>query len=488
VASERGVRVRLTYSQLARIPRFVKLMSNEKFIYHPFKDKRPVVKILLKKGQHARTTEDGKEVGGPEYGTLPGQQVDDALIPARQFNVSVYDLGTRMRSVAPGVVFDGLRYRPFLAQDVPEAHGGNVTEYVEIDFAALGTFVHNSVIPPGDHLLLDSAAHTHFNQALLGQRVPVLPGHEHDTYDKLDPFSFAIVNGSSRQLPVCMDITRYILGIAESDVPDPREGYPPVARKGQITNLWLPNSGQLRGSDYRATDGIHPPSYSIGPVLKPAIIKKYDSVKEDEAESAENWSPVNVEMAGVTTGAKAKKHQVDGGAGQGLAFGYYTGDGFGGIMFDIVGEFGQGVLNYEGFSTWDTTNFKITNGPRFDASETVYTFKGRDNRIYLRPVLIGYRIYTDAGTHRSWAGRRPVYPNSFHATDCLVRRTPDADFAHAPSGATLQYLALENVLPPGSLVAAIAQGSKIFYIWRKTAREPNYSSFLIPSGPIGECS
>jgi hypothetical protein len=176
-------------------------------------------------------------------------------------------------------------------------------------------------------------------------------------------------------------------------------------------------------------------------------------------------------------------------------------------VFMTVGPDGQGIGPgdgmYEGFVTTDKVRFKVTSEPRFEAAEVAYTFKGSDNRVYLRPVMRPwiFAAHDEEGhigdVRRAWASRLPIYPYRYQpppgagSLACLIRRSPLVDYPSLPPAyQSVQGTAIYSPLPAGSLVAAIAQGARVFYVWRKAARPANFTSLLglggIPN-EIGEC-
>jgi hypothetical protein len=403
-------------------------MSDDKYIYHPFKQgqNRPTVKILLRKRRGRGATGEGEaEEAGPTSGVMPTGIAPDELVPARQHNISFHDWATRLRNAPNATAFDGLRFRPTPSTTAPVAGGEDKTsEYVEIAFEALGTFA------PDDGTLRDRVelspeSFAALDRALLGSRAPVEAGHEDDPRDPVDPFGFGAVNGSGRRVPTCLDVTRSQIGVRPNDEPD--DNFPDMV-KGQVRFFWFPKAGELTGGpEWYDGDVIYVPGYYINPTtaLRPVIFDKYDDAKEQEVDEDERWNPLNVTYLQTNQGAKVKQRKVKQG-GPGLAFGifpiaYDVGPGGRpGTVFTTVGIDGQGIGPddgmYEGFVTTDKVRFKVTNEPRFDAAEVTYTFRGNDNRVYLRPVMRPwvFAAHDEEGhisdVYRAWASRLPIYP------------------------------------------------------------------------------
>lgn len=438
-----------------------------------------------------------------QAGISPYSPFDDPPPQDALKGISFYDLATRMRSVDP-VTVSGLEFRPFNSPDVPSQHEGYVTEFVEIEFERVGTYPVNPETEPPAHVVgLTGADYTWFNNALLGSRAPT-------GSDMLDPFSFAPVNGSGRMIPVCMEISHAVMGVHAADVGDPAD-FPFSFKKGQVNDLWMQPLNKVKIFGNPLT-GVR--AYYDVAGTKAVIWKDYNPVLEDEINADERWSSI-ASMMGLDKHAKAKTRKVTVTENTGIAFGDYVGDGFGNLVIEIQGEFAGGVpggklvfgYGYEGFSTTDTDTFKITNEPRFDAAVVSFRVKGQDNRVYLRPTLIGFNwaklVAGGGGSQRDvykvWASRVPIYPFNGapvtfppgHEFNCYIHRSTIADYSHIPVDYRNIFLAPAVSLNIGSLVGAIGQGNKIFYIWRKIARDPdNVYNLGVNAGShsVGACT
>jgi hypothetical protein len=466
--------------------------------------KYPELRIVLSKerdeGQKPKRFSNRDRLGSSN---IPVYVPDDDPLPENApRGLSVYDLTTRMRSVDPETV-SGLEYRPHNSLDVPEQHDDFVTEFVEVEFERLGTLSTPQGAPPADPITLTDDDYTWLNNALLGSREPILPGHESDPRDALDPFSFAPINGSGRMIPVCMEISHLILGVHETDEGDP-ESFPFNFKKGQVNGFWMTPANK---AVHLNPEGVGLGSivyYDVDESVKPVIWKGYDPDLELEINPAERWSTKAIDL-GLDIHAHAKKRVLTITSDLGIVFGNYIRDAFGNLLIDPQGAFGGGIppqlhfgYGYEGFSTSDTDTFKITNDPWYESDVVTFKVKGQDNRVYVRPTLVGYTwskdIDLDGGTgrdiYKAWVSRSPVYPSGSEL-NCYIHRSPLADYDDIPVDYRNLGLASTFSLNEGSLVAAIAQGSKIFYIWRKIPRTPDtlfMLGFNAGYQTIGDCA
>lgn len=392
---------------------------------------------------------------------IGGDDIDDpAYVFRKKLKLTFYDLGTRLRSVPPDTVFDELRVREFLAQDLTAPQPDYLNEYVEIRLEVQGTFT--PAVSEGGTLALSIAEWTRLDRALLGSRAPAIETEPEP--DPLNPLGFTSANGSDRTLANCLAIYFNYIGSA--------------------VHFWMAPSEDEMELVSRPDLGTVVYQYAVNPPAwfdSEALIEegKYSAREAKPSDASERWNPNNLET-GAAQGQLVISPEAfeDKSGGHLMVIDDGTTRVAGSGVFYLVAEPPVfKTMPYHGFHTGDTTNFKVTSQPEFASAEVEYRFKGKE-AVYLRPKIRAVRYDVDHSSgstpHAAWATREfPVYP----APSLIPEGPLDAVIAHrslysnyetAPEGSSLAVVSMSGIsLRAGSLVAII-QGARTFYVWRKT--------------------
>lgn len=427
------------------------------------------------KGKAASGT--GKDAQG-RGGAFDVGEDDDVLVHRKPANISFYDLGTRLRSVPSGTTFNGTRVYewPNTTAETEPAEG-NTSEYVELALEVDGEMVeHGSIIePPWWHeVVITDDDWATLTDMLLGSRKPL--EEDEEPSDVVDPFGFSTANGSSRRLPHCAELWADNL-------------------------FYQPVSFHVSGRDIAFT--LNPDVFTeeAGYEL-PYTLREAKPEDEDE-----RWNQNNVAGGMAFNQLVAPKGFFEGSSGPvkiDNAFPHY--------------QLTLNIHNYHGFDTADTVKYKVTNEPSYAAEAVTYSFKGKDNRFYLRPRVMGLLLFSGTPTGGfiltgDWAGRAmPAYPrinnneepniNSLYR--CVVSRSQYSQHAEliGPNAflAAIKLNVGEHFGTPtaclalrqGSLAGVIGQGSKLFYVWaNQDIRDGNGNDYgvLVPNAVVlGTCS
>ncbi|HEV2861107.1 MAG TPA: hypothetical protein VGX48_08885 [Pyrinomonadaceae bacterium] len=362
-----------------------------------------------------------------ERGIIPVESNPTRYVFRGKPSIIFLDLGTRLRSVA-AASWTGGRYRPASETTAPARDDTKFDEYVELEYERAA---------PAQLATPTLAEFQALDARLIGSRAP-------GSSDTLDPLSTTAANVTARALYNCMPLPH-----------DGRWLYATVGVGGELFKL-------------SADEGERP-----------------DEWKAREAAAAdadERWNELNL-AAGVAHGSGVLKAKGPVGRLRVVA-GDYSEHGL-----------ARAVGAYEEFDTADEANFKVTSESSFSADAVPLSLAGSaDVRVYLKPRMLRYELSTGAGGVFRWDGRVPVYPDLYifrnassqedlnRRAMCAMRRSPLAsahyDANPPPSGQTafLRWPSFTAAdVPPvltvaGALCCVIAQGVKVFFVWRKTAR------------------
>lgn len=379
--------------------------------------------------------------------------------------IRFFDLGTRLRSVSPVTVvdgvatainFDGLRRREADATDLPTPHATYYNEYVEIPLEVPVT----PVFSPDDnqwHMTVSGEQNAILNRQLLGALAETAD-------DPLSPVEFSDANGSGRRLPHAMELF------------EGNDGYPqyPFHILVFLTGTGIVREFKTLPGDttpqlYYKFDGTLQTDYNVWGLVAEGV---WSLREPEENEDEENWNPDN-EASGAAHNQYAKPQSYKVREGDLLLSAGTLGLAPGVQIVDAPFSSQAGI--YYGFDTGDTDNYKLTAEPSFEAETVAFSFRGKDNFVYLRPLPASFMIATEVDDDpalleisRAWVGRVPVYP-AINNIGCAVRRS---EYGGIPGAGEVITGAALDALPVGALLGIIMQGQKIFYVWRK-ALHPN---------------
>lgn len=332
--------------------------------------------------------------------------------------VAFYDLGSRLRSVPVGTDPSPLRLRELISSD-PAAPGTNhFSEYASIHTGDLGTEHEEG---GQTYTLYSTADFTFVERGLLGPRHPDAaedPEEPGTPLDPVDPFGFSQANGSARLVANCEELSVDRLTGAGVII-EVSAFY--VTTAARTTREQRPEVDDLNSVYTGATGASFEPSVLLAD-------KTWKTREPEGTDEAERWNPKDIESGAahrLLDIPKAARLKAEGQLIVGRLIERET-EGFGAWY-----QFSNAAGHFYGFDTGDTVRYKVTAEPRFDSEAITFTFKGADNRVYLRPYLAA-----------------PPLPSDFTVPVSSVR---DNFF---------------YILPPGSLVAAVAQGARVFYVWR----------------------
>jgi hypothetical protein len=410
-----------------------------------------------KRGERVTVAVSGGEGAGlppsgePTPGVLHTDTEDDVYVRRQKPIITFYDLGTRLRSVPP-ITFTRARVRPYGATEKPVRNDDYFNEYVEIEYELPRSVNQYALYTPTEIARLVAS--------LLGSRSP-------GSSDTLDPLGDSEANVTGRKLHNCQPLPysagRYHTVVAVND------------------------------DEYRLNDGTEGDTQSIWPVEEVTEWKMREPVESD---AGEKWNPHNLAFSNVahrTATLKPKSARV--------------------TSLRNLYRFSEAIFSemwgmYERFDTTDNENFRITSEPSFAADEVPVSFNTRDSiRVYLVPRMALHRFISGNGgtydpTPFRWHSRLMVYPDVLYSASdplqlevaaramCFIQRSPlaaSAFQAYTPGPeitpfypVPIFYLAQDQYSPislPGMLSAVIAQGSSIWYIWRRSVAE-------VPNGPV----
>ncbi len=340
---------------------------------------------------------------------------DDAtryVFRSRPVAVAFYDLATRLRSVAAGTNLTPPRLRELESSDPADPCDECFSEYASVRTGELGTEEEG----PPSYTLYSGEDFAAVERGLLGPRHPDAaedPAHPGEPLDPVDPFGFTRANGSGRLVSNCEELSTDRLS-AEAII------------------FYVTTAARTHREQRPDVDDFNTVyTGSTGTELEPAALlaeEKWKTRESKPEDDGERWNQKDVDSGAAFRLLEIPKDARIKAEGQ-LIVGRLLDrlDEGGGAWF----QFSNVAGHYYGFDTGDAVHYKITTEPGFDADAVTFRFKGNDNRIYLRPFLTAPPLASDFKAPVS-----SVQDNSFY------------------------------VLPPGSLVAAIAQGSRVSYVWR----------------------
>lgn len=366
-------------------------------------------------------------------GLLPADEDDNPYTFREKPQITFLDLGTRLRS-GPGALWKGDRYRAAAEVSSPTVRDDYFDEYVEIEYERAAPVVLASPTLSEVQAL---------DRRLLGSRAP-------SGTDALDPLGQTPANVTGRRLYNCMPLV--------------------------FDSHWLYVTVGVSEKFYKlsADEGERP--------------DEWERREHESLDSHERWNELNL-AADVSFGSGLLKPK---GAVKSLRA--VAGD------YSSVGV-ARAVGAYEEFDTEDDANFKVTSEASFDADAVAPNWSsGAQVRVYLKPRFLRYELMTsDPLAPFRWDGRVPVYPDLYifrgassqadvnSRAMCAVRRSPlasawlDSNPPGAGDEAVLVWPAFSagsvppTLTPAGALAAVIAQGDKVFYVWRKTARALDFA-------------
>jgi hypothetical protein len=388
----------------------------------------------------------------PADAPAPGvSHVDDEDDPlqrrAKKGALTFFDLGTRLRSVAPSTDFnDFSRTRP--VEPPPEANdsAGNFNEYLEIEFdgaaenlrrlvrAPYDTHVDDDYLLGTNHVNADipDALQSDFDAALLGSL-------REGSADPVSPLETFEANGSGRKLPACAPVP-YVPTVADREHYHEADGYPTEAFDFTLYNddktLRFPNTTFRESvADLRAWANDDPADegddidvqavFNGMDFLKDEKWKEREH-KEEDSEASERWNPYNL------AGGEAKRGAEHDQKGQG-----------GGFNLKL-----ESRLIYEPFDTGDKDHFKVTKEPSFDADEVSLKLTGKPSRVFLRPQLLAFGraedfesgVFSSVESH-TWRDEDSETPWVHHKKE---------NYADNYSGGLFMDIALNNVYNPAA--------------------------------------
>ena len=308
----------------------------------------PVQTVTQKEAIAVETEQENKNV-------LPYDELDDQYTFRKNVLVRFFDLGTRLRSV-PSAPSDPLRQRSYPTADNATPNAGYYDEYIEV---TLDNLLHgfasyqldvpdpSAVWTGAAHITLAGSTWKLMDDMLLGRRTSnFITG---DPLDTLDPTGSSIVNETStgdpshvpRKLPNCMP-------------------------------LYLSNDARTRGLVF-----VLPRSLTIGTDLIQIINNTLDDVLAhwhsrvpSDNDANERWNLLNVSSGAAFMQLSHDRNLFINKSGR---------------LLVIAGD------NYFSFDTGHAA-YKVTATDQFTDAAAEFSFKGKDNRIYLRPLYTGYYL------------------------------------------------------------------------------------------------
>jgi len=385
----------------------------------------------------------------PPQGIVPVDDETPRYLRRGNVEIIYLDLATRLRSVPP-TTFTRNRIRLSSETSAPVRDDANFNEYVEIEYELPRSGGSKTVLYTGEQIASLTAA-------LLGSRAP-------GAADALDPLATTEANVTGRKLYNCM----------------------PLPIRAGWFHMWV----GVGDDEFRLSEGTLEDSGGVWPQ---ATVEEWKLRKASDTDASERWNPLNTQFANVAHKTATLKPT---GRVERLRHIYKPSASFGG--FNVWGM-------YERFDTSDTANYKITSTPSFAATEVPISLSTRSAvRVYLVPRMVLHTFTTGAGTPYNftpfaWHGRMMVYPDVLTgpgATQaeinrralCFILRSPLASAAYnsvTPTGTPAYtippFYGFSQEYPnsislPGMLCAVIAQGTKTFYIWRRTQALINFAA------------
>jgi hypothetical protein len=451
-----------------------------------------------------RPDREEKPAGAPARrpGLVGEDSAESRYVSRGKLTIEVFDLGTRLRSVAP-TVFDGKRVRLRSELTAPEVRDDYFNEYVETEYTASGAV---EVGPSESYIRLNltDAEVRDLDAQALG-----VGG------DALDPFGFTPANGSRRKVPNCMPLP--YANDYQIDLMVGEERYALAAPDGRATfahsDLGLPGDGAAVPAEARDA---------------------WRRREAKDADSSEQWNPVSRGEGGSAEFVGGEWRYFGalnpafgqgtlkprGGAGKRLAVAHGHDE--------PPSSFNPGFGLFETFDTADTTNFKVTTEPSFEADEAGFRLTNVRTRVYLKPRLVKFywgifdliNFTLPLGDQVMFAGRLPLYPfppagdlraPSAATVAAYLAREPQAraavvrnralypgatghpgtdssvsiyELPGTPPGTARNYLNYSQV---GMLVAVVVAGGAKYYVWRRTqAAARNAGTFLVASVNVPE--
>lgn len=292
------------------------------------------------------------ETEGRRRGLLPSKGEDSPLLHRSRLEIIFFDLGTRLQSVPINNLDDPAAFRPRGAQDVPTSTEGFGNRYVEQEYIC--PLRSNSAAPSGQ--LFASTYHTAEDQQALDSSLL-------GTDDPLDPFGETPANGSSRLVSNCMPIPwdsahkLYIDAL--------------ISRKTQARYaVAIPPSRPHIPDLFHASADV-----ATTPEWKPQNIDSHKLLSE-------RWGFWTAAAGAVTPGhlsLKSAKHLKI-----------------------------ESLYMYEEFDTADTSQFKITTTPNFEAEEARFWLGTGRVKVYLKPQTQFYVCHYVRHFPETSGGRPPI--------------------------------------------------------------------------------
>jgi|GEM_PF-3367289 len=387
-----------------------------------------------------RPPEKIEEITTPSRGIIPIDSETPRYLRRPQAHIIFLDLATRLRSVPP-TIFTGNRIRLSTDTESPARNDDYFNEYVEQVYELART--------PATRLTLYTQEQiAQLTAALLGSRTP-------GSTDTLDPFATTPANVTGRKLHNCM----------------------PLPHRAGNLQTWIGvNDGEYHLADGTIDDGAG------GGLWTNFGAQEWKEREARPAEDAsERWNPLNLRL---TSAPHRAGRLTPKGAIKRVR-----------LLYPFVENYGDIWGAYERFDTHDPVNYKLTNLPSFSAEEVTFSAGRGDLRVYLVPRMILHNFTTGEGTpyylfnRYRWHSRKPVYPDDFTPSQvsevsqffrCFIERSPLAGQAFravtpttTPGYFSAQFNEFGGEYPAsisrtGMLAAALVQGSRVWYVWRRT--------------------
>jgi hypothetical protein len=386
-------------------------------------------------------------------GIVPVDDETPRYLRRGQVEIVYLDLATRLRSVPP-TTFTGNRIRLASDTGAPARSDDYFNEYVEqvYELPRAPGFHNITLYTPAEIALLTAS--------LLGARLPGSP-------DALDPLSTTEANVSGRKLFNCQ----------------------PLPHSAGYSHVWA----GVNDKEFRLADGTA--GDNVGGLWADLGAEEWTRRTASDQDALEKWNPLNLQFSNAphTAGRLRPKLARVTRLRQ---------------FYKVVPGFGEVWGAYERFDTGDLVNFKITGAPAFAAPDIPFSMGRGEVRVYLVPRMTLHTFQTGAGTPYNanpyrWHARMMAYPDAWLSQAgtqaelrrralCFILRSPLAGAAFAAVTPTItpiysvpQFFVFSQEYPAsislaGMLSAVIAQGGKVFYVWRRTSATLNYSTSFNP--------
>jgi hypothetical protein len=439
------------------------------------------LRIVLSKKPTTQSQSISPQVTQSDQNTVFATRAeDDYLIPPqkRAKAIAFYDLGTRLRSVLTTDLVPplALRFRPYPVHDLQSPGEDKTGEYVEIPLEVRGTYLGDVGDGSFGQFSVSTAEWTKLQDMLLGS-LRILREGETEPTDDTDPTGFSQANGSDRQTPHC-------------------ELFPLVNGFVKVGSKFLAGSGSPNYRVKSDRSGLEP---------GPSTTSDFEFVDEDDTIAEERWSPENLGQIGVPF--KIPDDLVKTLSGHLTQFMEPFDESFNhgingspfrrisdGKLQVFVGNISTAVYTSFYPVTTDPEFCKVTATPSYDVDPVTYSFTGKDNRVYIRPLMSGVSITSGLTKLATWVARdTPFYAHGLFP--CAAQRSAYSGGFSLPTFGAARHQPLDpistaegplqRVLPAQSLVAIIAQGTKRFYVWSKE----DWLAFSNPNvDTLGECT